>query len=92
MTKPFFLLAAGLILVAGCTTTATSSGETRMAAAEDENLVCESKKVTGSIIPQRICMTKEEWEEQRQAAKDATGDVQRRSLSSCAAGGSCGAN
>lgn len=89
MTKHIFLLAAGLFAVAACTTPDAASGDTRLAAAEDENLICETQNRIGSIIPKRVCMTQEEWDEVRRKSRDVTSETQRRSLGACTPGNSC---
>ena len=47
----------------------------------DPDLVCERVPVPGKVYPGKICMTAEQWERHEKAGEDATGDAQRRALS-----------
>ena len=52
--------------------------------------VCEKREVPGSIIPQKVCMTRAEKEELRKQAQESVNSSQRSSLRTCTAGAGCG--
>lgn len=88
MTRPslFLCAAGGLLALAACATPPQPAADgTVLAAAEDEEkLICKERKQIGSIIPRRLCMTQEDWDDVRGLSQEQTGEVQRRSLTSCA--------
>ena len=88
-----FGLVLGAFICLGACTIDPATGEggvyNKQHAYVDENgqeMICERVDVPGSIFPDRVCMTSEAWERQKQAAKDATGDVHRKGLATPAPG------
>lgn len=80
----------------GASASGPRSGETQTvdatSAGDPEEVICERKNVTGSRFPQKVCMTRAMWEDQRQQGKEAVDGVNRSALGSCVpgAGGGCG--
>jgi hypothetical protein len=58
---------------------ATVATQAAAPVAAKPKIVCEESKPTGSLIPQRICMTPEEQAQRRKAAQDAMRTLQAQS-------------
>lgn len=64
---------------AGTQSAAPAATQAVAAVGAKPKIVCEESKVTGTLIPQRICMTPEEQEQRRKAAQDAMRNMQNQS-------------
>jgi hypothetical protein len=38
---------------------------------DSQKIICKTEEYVGSLIPKRVCMTRADWEKQRQMEKDA---------------------
>ena len=89
-------LALGAALVTGMPVTAIAQeegGETETAATENPNeRVCRRVHVTGSNIPQRICMKRSEWTAMREESQEQMRDELYDHNSTASDGGSGGQN
>ena len=59
-------------------TPAIDSNKISIAAGDDAEKICKRYAVSGSNFKKKVCMTAEEWEENRENAKRGTSDFQRR--------------
>ena len=90
--KSILMIAAGTFVLAACAYNPESgkggvyANQHTYIADNGEEMICERQDVPGSIFPDRVCMSVEAWERQKQAAKDATGDVHRKGLATPAPG------
>ena len=66
---------ASALAVSGCALK-KKEGYAVADASNNPDLICERVS-----IPGKICMTAEQWERHEKAGEDATGDAQRRALS-----------
>jgi hypothetical protein len=41
-----------------------------------QKIVCKNETTVGSLIPKRICLTQENWDEMRKAGQQVTRDIQ----------------
>lgn len=51
--------------------------------------ICKRVHVTGSRFPSEVCMTRAQWDSERDQGKGAVDSIQRGTLRSCAAGAGC---
>ncbi|UAA37774.1 hypothetical protein KIH87_13815 [Paraneptunicella aestuarii] len=69
---------AGLML-SGCASTDDSkTAATDSSNQKNDNMVCEYIRVTGSNLKKKICMTREERERQREAARNEMEELGKR--------------
>jgi hypothetical protein len=55
-----------------------------------DGLVCREVEETGSrLSSQRVCMTREQWEASRRAARDAVSQAQMQQINPCGAATKC---
>lgn len=74
---------------AGTQSAAPAATQAAAPVAAKPKIICEESKPTGTLIPQRICMTPEEQEQRRKAAQEAMRNIQTQSAIN-ASGGSGG--
>ena len=88
MKLTHILAAAGAAaLLAACATTDDGTSQNAQVAANanvesgsPDEMVCTNERVTGQMIPRRVCMTRAEREALRRAAEDAFQDQSTRNL------------
>lgn len=65
------------------------AGTPDVATPHDENeMICKNVEVTGTLIPRRICFTRQQWEQMHARSRDNLQDVQDRSGARGGYGGS----
>lgn len=87
MTMTKLLAAAGLAaILAACATTENDTQNAEIAAnaqvepGSPDEMVCRNERVTGQMIPRRVCMTRAEREALRRDAEESFQDESTRNL------------
>jgi len=73
-------LVLAVALMAGEPAAATATAAAPAAKAEKPNkdgMICKKEKVVGSRMPNRICMTAEQWAQRKQDSRDELDAAQR---------------
>ncbi|CAH9064487.1 hypothetical protein PSECIP111951_03364 [Pseudoalteromonas holothuriae] len=65
------VVAAGVLLLSGCNSTSEGSSDTRVAKADNADLVCESRPTTGSNLRKKRCMSRALAKEVRKETREA---------------------
>ena len=72
--------AAGLAESAAPAPAATAPAKALQPKDASQKVVCKNETTVGSLIPKRICLTQEDWDAMRDAAKQVTRDIQTGAL------------
>jgi hypothetical protein len=85
------LLALGLLAVPSFAFAAAASGNAPAATADKgSKMICREMDETGSRLGgHRVCMTREQWEEQKRTARSAVEHAQSQQVNPCGPSGKC---